>query len=95
MAIGFLGLMTEGILTSIGFRSLDGNDRLKRVWVHLAWQATAVSFVTAGFWVIYANKASFCRLLALDYLFCSSRVILSNRNMAVRSVRLKVRQHPR
>lgn len=58
MAVGFLGLMTEGILTSIGFRGLDGSDRLKRLWVHFVWQATAISCIFAGFWVIYANKVS-------------------------------------
>lgn len=56
MAIGFLGLMSEGILTSISFRNLEGNERLQKIWMHLSWQAAATACIIAGFWTIYENK---------------------------------------
>jgi len=56
MALGFLGFMAEGVLASIAFRGLEGNERLRKIWVHLAWQALSVGCIGAGFAAIYQNK---------------------------------------
>ena len=56
MSIGFLGLMTEGILTSISFRDLEGNERTKQIWKHLGWQFASIICIVGGFATIYQNK---------------------------------------
>lgn len=72
MAIGFLGLMTEGILASISFRSSEGDDRVRKIWIHFAWQLMALAFILGGFWTIFLNKVeNFAQTGHLNWvLFC-------------------------
>ena len=58
MAVGFLGFMTEGILTSITFRHLEGNERVSKIWQHLSWQIVSLICIIAGFLTIFQNKVS-------------------------------------
>ena len=64
MAVGFLGFMAEGVMASISFRGLEGNERLRKIWQHLAWQALAVVCIVGGFAAIYQNK------VRIDLSFC-------------------------
>ena len=63
MAIGFVGLMSEGVLRSISFRPLEGSARTTAIQRHMWWQLAAVSCVVLGFLAIEANKV----LLQLAY----------------------------
>ncbi|KAG2492371.1 hypothetical protein HYH03_009319 [Edaphochlamys debaryana] len=48
--------MTEGIVASIQFRSIDGPERVKAIWGHALLQARAFVCLAIGFGVIYRNK---------------------------------------
>ncbi|CAK0780506.1 hypothetical protein CVIRNUC_005075 [Coccomyxa viridis] len=56
MSMAFLGFMAEGVLTSISFRALDGQDRVKAIQRHLVWQLAAFVCLVGGFYAIYRNK---------------------------------------
>lgn len=61
--------MTEGILTSISFRNLEGSERLSKIWIHFAWQILAVTFIIAGFTTIYQNKVGIVVLIFQPFDF--------------------------
>ncbi|KAK9916106.1 hypothetical protein WJX75_008637 [Coccomyxa subellipsoidea] len=56
MALAFLGFMAEGVVTSILFRSKDGQDRVRAIQRHLVWQALGFLCLLGGFYAIYQNK---------------------------------------
>ncbi|CAL8469828.1 g9370 [Coccomyxa elongata] len=56
MALAFLGFMAEGVVTSILFRSKDGQDRVHAIQRHLLIQAFAFLCLLGGFYAIYQNK---------------------------------------
>ncbi|KDD74305.1 hypothetical protein H632_c1416p1 [Helicosporidium sp. ATCC 50920] len=57
MTVGFLGLMTRGILAAVSFRPLEGHPRVSAIQRHAWIQVMAVSCIVLGFWSIYANKS--------------------------------------
>ena len=56
MSIGFLGMMSEGVLTALKFRRLEGQQRVAAIQTHLYIQAAATAAVTLGFVAIARNK---------------------------------------
>ena len=56
MSVGFLGLMSEGVLTALKFRRLEGQHRVAAIQMHLYIQAAASVAVTLGFVAIARNK---------------------------------------
>ena len=56
MSIGTLGLMSEGVLTALKFRRLEGQQRVAAIQLHLYIQAAATVAVTLGFIAIARNK---------------------------------------
>ena len=58
MSVGFLGLMTLGIVRSITFRKLDGKARVKAIQIHGFIQALASSCMFAGLGCIVQNKVA-------------------------------------
>ena len=59
MALAFLGLMAEGVLTSISFRSVEaGQKRVSKIQTHMYWQLAALAAVSGGLIAIVSNKAS-------------------------------------
>ncbi|EIE25654.1 hypothetical protein COCSUDRAFT_12782 [Coccomyxa subellipsoidea C-169] len=71
MALAFLGLMAEGVVTSIMFRSKDGQDRVHAIQRHLIWQALGFVCLLGGFYAIYQNKARLSILPPFSYHFKS------------------------
>ena len=66
MAIGFLGLMSEGVLSALRIRSTEaGPERVRGILRHAALQAAALVCVAGGFYAIYSNKviANPCKAL--------------------------------
>lgn len=61
MALGFLGLMTEGVLTSA--HNLEGAARTVKLQRHMWWQIGSVGCVSAGFAAIEVNKVGIACLL--------------------------------
>jgi len=58
MSVGFLGLMTLGIVRSITFRKSDGKARVKAIQIHGFIQVVASSCMFAGLGCIVLNKVS-------------------------------------
>ncbi len=58
MSVGFLGLMTLGIVRSITFRKLDGKARVKAIQIHGFIQVVASSCMFAGLGCIVQNKVA-------------------------------------
>jgi cytochrome b-561 domain containing protein 2 len=56
MSVGFLGAMSEGVLTALKFRQLEGQQRMAAIQRHLYIQLAAAAAITAGFYAIYRNK---------------------------------------
>lgn len=56
MSIGYLLFMTEGLISAIMFRQLDGPERVRAIQSHALLQLRAVLCIAAGFLVIYRNK---------------------------------------
>lgn len=56
MSLGFLGIMSEGVLTALKFRRLEGPPRAAAIQRHFWIQLLAVTAVAGGFWAIYQNK---------------------------------------
>lgn len=56
MALAFLGFTAEGVVTSILFRSKEGQDRVRAIQRHLLLQALAFLCLLGGFYTIYQNK---------------------------------------
>ena len=56
MSVGFLGAMSEGVLTALKFRQLEGQQRVAAIQRHLYIQLAAAAAITAGFYAIYRNK---------------------------------------
>ncbi|GAX81977.1 hypothetical protein CEUSTIGMA_g9405.t1 [Chlamydomonas eustigma] len=56
MSIGYILFMSEGVVSSIMFRHLDGPVRVRAIWTHAVMQARALICVALGFAVIYQNK---------------------------------------
>jgi cytochrome b-561 domain containing protein 2 len=56
MSIGFLAAMSEGVLTALKFRQLEGQQRVAAIQRHLYIQLAAALAITAGFYAIYRNK---------------------------------------
>ena len=66
MAFGFLGLMSEGVLSALRLRSTEaGPERVRGILRHAAIQAAALVCIAGGFYAIYSNKvfANRCRAL--------------------------------
>ena len=61
MSSGFLALMTEGVLTALKFRRLEGQQRVPAIQTHLYIQAAATLAVTLGFVAIAWNKVTLTR----------------------------------
>lgn len=59
MALGFFGLMSEGVLTALQFRGTEGTKRTNKVSQHMYWQLSSVLLVTGGFAVIEINKVCY------------------------------------
>ena len=58
MALGFLGLMTEGVLTSMSWHTLEGSARTAVLFRHMWWQIGSVGCVSLGLAAIETNKVS-------------------------------------
>uniref|UniRef100_A0A061QZV1 Cytochrome b-561-like protein n=1 Tax=Tetraselmis sp. GSL018 TaxID=582737 RepID=A0A061QZV1_9CHLO len=56
MGIGFILVMTEGILRAIEFRFLEKADRVQAIRTHGYIQLLALIFILLGFFSIYLNK---------------------------------------
>lgn len=56
ISIGFLALMTEGIMTAVRFRPNEGTTRVAAITNHALIQAAATACVTLGFYAIYHSK---------------------------------------
>lgn len=56
MSIGFLALMSEGVLTALKFRQLEGQQRVAAIQRHFYIQLVAALAVSAAFYAIYRNK---------------------------------------
>jgi hypothetical protein len=56
ITLGFVGLMSEGILLGTAFRSLDGPERVQAIIRHALMQLAACITIAIGFWAIYRNK---------------------------------------
>lgn len=58
MSTGFLGAMSEGVITALKLRSLEGPPRATAILRHFWIQLLAVIAVSVGFWAIYRNKVN-------------------------------------
>jgi len=56
MSVGYIIFMSEGVLSAVMFRTLDGPERVSAIWSHALLQARAMVCIVAGFVVIYRNK---------------------------------------
>ena len=56
ITLGFVGLMSEGILLGAAFRALDGRERVAAIIRHALMQVGACIAIAIGFWAIYWNK---------------------------------------
>lgn len=56
ITLGFVGLMSEGILLGTAFRSLDGRERVGAIIRHALMQVGACVAIAIGFLAIYFNK---------------------------------------
>lgn len=56
MSVGYLLFMTEGLMSAVVFRHMDGADRVRAIWAHALMQCRAVICIIIGFIVIYQNK---------------------------------------
>ena len=56
MSVGFLGLMTEGLLAAVRFRPLDGQARTSAIFHHAYLQIVSITCIFLGFLAIYKNK---------------------------------------
>lgn len=56
MTVGFLGLMTEGMVMAFKFRPLEGGPRVQAIQRHGWIQGGAMLCIVLGFYAIYANK---------------------------------------
>lgn len=56
MSIGYLLFMAEGLMSALGFRMLDGPDRVAGINGHALLQIRATLAIILGFGVIYKNK---------------------------------------
>ena len=70
MSVGFLGAMSEGVLTALKFRQLEGQQRVAAIQRHLYIQLAAAAAITAGFYAIYRNKVQTALLLVSKYKLC-------------------------
>ena len=56
MALGYLGLMTDGILRAIEFRPLEKTERVNAIQRHAYVQVLGILAIATGFYAIYLNK---------------------------------------
>eukprot|EP01024_Parvocaulis_polyphysoides_P059797 TRINITY_DN6483_c0_g1_i1.p1 TRINITY_DN6483_c0_g1~~TRINITY_DN6483_c0_g1_i1.p1 ORF type:complete len:219 (+),score=22.40 TRINITY_DN6483_c0_g1_i1:401-1057(+) len=56
MTLGYVLFMTEGVISGIKFRRLDGKERVAAIYTHMMWQISAVASILIAFGVIYYNK---------------------------------------
>lgn len=56
MMVSYLLIMSEGIMTSVGFRGSDGEERISGIRNHMRVQIVAVVCAVVGFTAIVANK---------------------------------------
>ena len=74
MAVGFLGLMSEGVLASLRLRGIDaGPERVRGIQRHALIQAAALACAAGGLYAIYTNKV--CRISAAQIVICRHAVI--------------------
>lgn len=58
MSLGYILFMTEGVLSALSFRSLEGGaERVQAIQGHALLQLRAVVCICLGFGVIFRNKA--------------------------------------
>ena len=74
MAVGFLGLMSEGVLASLRLRGIDaGPERVRGIQRHALIQAAALACAAGGLYAIYTNKV--CRISAVQAVICRQAMI--------------------
>mmetsp|Transcript_30061 Transcript_30061/g.66602 ORF Transcript_30061/g.66602 Transcript_30061/m.66602 type:complete len:240 (+) Transcript_30061:50-769(+) len=56
MSLGYILFMTEGLISSVMFRQLDGPERVRAIQSHALLQLRAILCIIVGFAVIYWNK---------------------------------------
>ena len=56
MSLGYLGLMTDGIVRAIDFRPLEKSERVGAIQRHMYVQVLGTLSIAAGFYAIYLNK---------------------------------------
>ena len=56
MSLGYIAAMSEGVLSAIKFRRLDGPQRVAAIQLHFYIQLCAVFAAAGGFAAIYKNK---------------------------------------
>ena len=73
MLVGFVGVMTLGVVRSITFRKLDGKARVKAIQIHAFLQTFALSCMSGGLGCIVQNK-----------VWCVSSAPASHKHLSVR-----------
>lgn len=58
MSLGFLFFMPEGIISAIGFRQLDGAERVRGIESHAIMQIRALLLIAIGAGAIIYNKVN-------------------------------------
>ncbi len=66
LSIGYLLFMAEGLMSALGFRMLDGPDRMAGIQGHVLLQIRAMLAIALGFGVIYKNKVTISCLCMLQ-----------------------------
>lgn len=70
MSLGYLAAMSEGVLTAVKFRRLEGSQRGTAIQRHFYIQLVAVLAAAAAFTAIYRNKVGRCDLPVLAGCRC-------------------------
>lgn len=56
MVLGFLGFLSEASMAAIGFRSLEGQQRVAAIWRHAVMALCGCLTIAAAFAAIFTNK---------------------------------------
>ena len=59
MSVGFLSIMSLGVVRSITFRTLEGKARVKAIQIHALLQTCALSCMFVGLAAIVQNKVRY------------------------------------
>lgn len=65
MTLGFVGLMSEGVLVASRFSRFEGGGRTRAIQTHALIQAAALVCIMLGFWTIWRNKVGTTPLFVL------------------------------